>query len=175
MKAVFRAIIMGWFLVGGIAWAVDGFGELKWDATLQDVKKSAVCTFKDLGEDPDGVRTLGCADIPFGDRGRQAILLFVEEKLVRVGIIISPEEIGNLLHVLTEQYGPPSTGMLPKEGEYPSETLGWDKDTVLFRPIRQYPGQITNSVLLFTTSDYEKRVAERKRKVLQQSLPKPQS
>lgn len=167
--------------IAGDAIAVKGYKELKWGQTVKETKKTindnSYCDVTDLNVNKDGIRVLACDNFDFGGTKRHAFFLSVNDKLLRIGIAIEADEIEPLIDIFEKKYKTHS-GSLPEGGQYPSEAIGWDDDTILLKIIfPDTPVQAQNQLpqepyatLIYTSPDFENKLREHKKKMLEKSI-----
>jgi len=174
------------FFIQSTSLAVDGYKEFKWNMTTDVIEKlvkiKSFCNLKDSGIDSQGIRTLYCDDFKFGGHPRHGFFLFIDNRLLRIGITVRGEEIEPLIMIFKEQFGKPSSGEVPKKGQPQVGTIGWDKDTVLLKIARvfkeeqqakkmtKYSNREIQAVLIYTSSEFESILQKRRKDMLKKSV-----
>lgn len=174
------------FFIQSTSLAVDGYKEFKWKMTTDEIEKLVkienFCNLKDSGVDSQGIHTLYCDDFKFGGHPRRGFFLFIDKRLLRIGIAIRVEEIEPLIAIFQEQFEKPSSGEVPKKGQLQDGTIGWDKDTILLKITRvlkeeqqakkmtKYSNREIQAVLIYTSSEFESILQKRRKDMLKKSV-----
>ena len=159
------------FLINSSSFAVDGYREFKWDMSVNEIKKiikkQNFCRLKDSGTDSQGIHTFFCEDFPFGEHKRQGFFLFIEDRLLRIGIALRKEEIEPLIMILNKQYKKADTSEMSKKERVEAGTFGWDNDTILLKVHKpyleeqkrtkrpEYENSNIGGILIYTSENFE--------------------
>lgn len=170
------------FFIQSTSLAVDGYKEFKWNMSVEKIKELVksknFCNLKDSGEDSQGIYTLYCNDFPFGEDPRLGSFLFIDNRLLRIGITVRGEEIEPLIMIFKEQFEKPSSGQVPEKGQPQVGTIGWDKDTVLLKiapvfkqeqqgkQMKRNSNREIQAVLIYTSSEFESILQKRRKDML---------
>jgi len=170
------------FFIQSTSLAVDGYKKFKWnmpkDVVEKLVKIEKFCGLEDSGVDSQGIHTLYCDDFPFGGHPRRGFFLFIDNRLLRIGIALREEEIQPLIMIFKEQFQKTSSGQVPEKGQPQVGTIGWDKNTVLLKITRvfeeeqeaektkRYSNRETQAVLIYTSSEFESILQKRRKDML---------
>ena len=175
--AIFIGLISSVFSMSSIA--VDGYKELKFGMTTEQVLNSGICTFDSLTKfvEPDFVEIAPCTDFQFGGESVLAEAYFINGEFLRFGIYVraAADMVQSLMKSLTNKYGAPSTmpskdeilavDTLPNRNAY----IGFDKDTVFlgFQSDENY-SQIV--ILIYTSPKYEILLISNQEKLLDSDI-----
>lgn len=116
----------------GQAVPVDGYKDLKFGMTLEQVKESSLCESKWIYV--KDINTWGCNRFKFGDIYVTAGTMFVDAKLARVALKIPNSHMADIYLKLVEKYGKPDQSKQPEIiGETVRADLLFADGTVLYR------------------------------------------
>ena len=165
---------MGLALASNAALAVDGYKNLKFGMSQEDVNNTNICTLSPQNLDVQGVEALGCTDLQFGGKSRMAVMAFMDNKLERVMVIQDAGSIEGLLAGLSEKYGAPSSVPSAEELQRVNATGGsievkFDGDTVIVRGTIAHDKSET-VLLMYSTPDYDEKLAQQQKGELQSDL-----
>lgn len=159
-----KLLKMGAFLVAGLmasnVFAVDGYKEFKFGMTKEQAKKAYKCNwYKDPTPDMD---ILACDKYPFSKKKVPIGLIFIDEKLERV-ILVMDGPLGNeqgIIKGLNEKYSlstPVDSHRLASL--YPNDVIDtkWDEDTVIFRYVVDNLRNI-QMLLMYSAADFDEKL-----------------
>lgn len=145
------------------AHAVDGYKNLKFGMSKQEVIKLKPCTLFPGAGAPLGVENQQCVDFVFAGSRVTAAFFFVEEKLERVGFMLEKNQTLGLFESLTKKYGPPSSSSTQAQLNAVDTTpnssgfVAFDNNTVYLRFMSD-AAMRQSGVLIYTSPDYEEKV-----------------
>lgn len=159
-KAMF---IIAAVLFANSAHSVDGYKNMKFGMSKQDIIRMKPCALFPGAGAPLGVENQQCIDFVFAGSRVTAAFFFVEEKLERVGFMLEKNQMMGLFESLTKKYGPPSSSSTQAQLNAVDTTpnssgfVAFDNNTVYLRfmsdaTLRQ------SGVLIYTSPDYEEKV-----------------
>jgi hypothetical protein len=132
---------------------VDGYKDLKFGMTLEQVKDSPLCESKWIYV--KDINTWGCARFKFGDVYVTGGAMFIDSKLARVALKIPESHMVNTYLKLIEKYGEPDQSKQPEIiGETVRSDLLFADGTILYRnSIGSNKVIITH--LIYTIQDFD--------------------
>lgn len=140
--------------------AVDGYKNLKFGMTKNQILQCNVCSFTEANSGQVGVEYLSCPDFAFGDSFVTAGAFFINNEFLRFMIIPSVDMVSSLASGLINKYGPVSAQSTQYELEavdkYPNKSafLAFDNNTVILKVISDQ-NYIQNVLLLYTSLKYD--------------------
>lgn len=143
------------------AFAVDGYKNLKFGMSPDDVEKSHLCSWIDSYTDIPDVTGKECDDFSFVSDTTDMNLFFIENKLSRVVIFTEPLKAKGVIKSLVEQYGKPTNNSSSAEewkllDTTPNSfaTAYFDKNTV-FVKITTDALMNQSALIYYTIPDYD--------------------
>lgn len=175
--AIFIGLISSVFSMS--SFAVDGYKELKFGMTTEEVLNTEICTFQSLinTKEFESVKFAACTDFQFGGESVPAVAYFINGEFLRFGIEVGAtvDRMLSLMLSLMNKYGLPST--MPSEDELSAvETLpnrkayiGFDKDTV-FLGYQSDENYSQTVFLIYTSPKYETLLISNQGKILESDI-----
>lgn len=169
------AAVAGSVLFANTALAVDGYKNLKFGMSKQEVLNQNLCTMLEDGIDEQGVETLYCEDLKFGPDITEAAAFFIDGKFLRIAISASLDRAEGLMNGLTQKYGRPSSMSTPAEFDavdnFPDRAafVAFDQDTVTIR-IDSDADYNQTMFLIYTDRLYEKLLLENQTSAMSSDL-----
>lgn len=153
---------VGVSLLASSALAVDGYKDLKFGSSIEQVKKSKSCKSGWIDLKQNGA--WGCPKFQFGKDTTYGYAFLFDNKLERVSIMIPTGKASAVSNGLLEKYGQPSSipQNAPTDGNFPPNSnwdVGFDNDTVLFRASFDANGG-QSSFVIYTTTDFNKKAQQ---------------
>ncbi len=143
------------------AHAIDGYKDLKFGMSKNDIKKTNICSFKNTNED-----SWQCQNFKFGQKNTVAIAYFVGDEFKRLAIMIEMDKMVGIASGLKDKYGQVSSMSEQAEWSAVDTTPGasaymrFDDDSVILKVTRHESyGPI--AMLIYTSPDYEDLVREK--------------
>ncbi|MBV7439026.1 hypothetical protein [Aeromonas sp. sif2416] len=139
-------------------YAVDGYKNLKFGMSKNEIKKANICSFKDASE--DGTDAWQCMDFKFGDKTTMAFAYFIDNKFQRLGFIVDMDKALSIAKGLKEKYGGASSMSEQEEFDALNTTPGavayikFDNDTVILK-MTKHETIGPMAMIIYTTPDYE--------------------
>lgn len=94
-------------LTSSAAWAVDGYKDLKFGMSRDEVMKHKPCTLVKVPSQNKGLEQFQCVDFVFAGAKTMAFAYFINKKLARFALIIPPGiSPFTVMKSLAEKYGP---------------------------------------------------------------------
>lgn len=152
--------------------AVDGYKELKFGSTIEQVKKSKICQSKWMNLPNEGLLTLGCTKFKFGKDLTYGYAFFIDKKLARISVIVPRNKVLSVSEGMLEKYGPPSSQPENAPKEYIPNTnwdVGFDNDTVIYRLSIDAKG-IDTTLLIYTTPDFDEKIKQKNKADIKDDL-----
>lgn len=141
--------------------AVDGYKNLKFGMSPKEVKNTRTCHFGPLETDDNQLQHMSCMDFKFSGGMTFGQTLFIDNKLVRVGIMLKDEnQLTSVIKGISNKYGEPSTKMRKEDfmavTKMPNQTadVGFDNDTVMIRLTSDANNNQTY-LLMYTVNNYD--------------------
>ncbi len=140
--------------------AVDGYKNLKFGMTKDQIFASNICTLQKSESGQIGVEYYGCDDFMFGGEAVEAGAMFVDGKFLRFAIIPSVDVAVSLSTGLSNKYGSPSSRSTQKEFEavdvFPNKKafIAYDKNTIYLQ-LMSDESHILSAILLYTSPSYD--------------------
>lgn len=122
MKKLLIGALLTFFSVSSMA--VDGYKNIKFGSTFNEIKKLKVCNFQQYYtyKNIRGVTSYSCNDFKFLGKKTTAAIAFIDGKLGKFVIVIEPtgDEVKSILEAMESKYGKPnfnniSANMKPNE------------------------------------------------------------
>ncbi|MHA2937998.1 hypothetical protein ACXJY6_06840 [Vibrio sp. RC27] len=174
-KYALQSLILGITFLPQIAFAIDGYKSLKFGMSKQQVIASDICTLQKLESGQVGVEYYGCSNFNFGGKSVEAGVFFINNELLRVGIVPSVDIVEGVVASLSDKYGPPSSISTEEEFEavdtLPNRQafLGFDRDTIYL--ILESDENYTQSALLvYTSPKYDVLLLENQKNAINEDL-----
>jgi hypothetical protein len=146
--------------------AVDGYKNLKFGMSPKEVIKTKTCRFGALETDDNQLQRMSCMDFNFSGGKTFGQALFIDNKLVRVGIMLKDEnQLTSVIKGVSKKYGEPSTPMSREDfvavSSMPNQTadVGFDNDTVMLRLMSDANNNQTY-LLMYTVNNYDQLLDE---------------
>lgn len=139
------------------AFAIDGYKEMKFGMTLEEVKKYSPCKLTKHKNIPD---SWACTDLPFMKTKTPMLVTFSEEKLVRVAINVPKNKAETVIEALKDKYKISSENHIEgKESE-----VRFDNDTIIFRLAIGKSGRDEdyNVFLIYSQEGFAKKQSKKK-------------
>lgn len=154
---------------------VEGYKDLKFGSSVDEVINSKTCSFAKNPPDKKypGLETYYCYDFSFGNQNTVALAYFVNGKFLRFSISVPGSQAEALGEALKNKYGAPSSSPTDQEWEKqftPSAIfwIGFDNDTVFFREIiGDGKGKGNKLYLIYASPLYKKALTENQKKRLE--------
>lgn len=146
--------------------AVDGYKNLKFGISSEELKKSKFCTFKTLEKNIKGVNIIYCSDFQFNKELRLGAFFFIKNKFLQLSITIPYDDSFLILKILKKKYGArssnPSDIAHENYDKFANQELwiGFDKNTVYLR--YHTDGAFKRSAALLFTSPLFKEFLDKK-------------
>lgn len=143
--------------------AVDGYKEMKFGMSLNEILARTDCSFKEEESDLPGLQSIVCDDFKFGGSKVPSAMYLVNGQFLRIAIEPPVELVDGILAGLMKKYGDPSFKS-PEEDfkavdQYANRKaeLGWDNGTVF---LQFYSDQLSNQglLLLYTSPEFDKQM-----------------
>jgi hypothetical protein len=157
------------------AHAVEGYKELKFGISLNDVLESNICTLEENFSGQVGVQYYGCYDFPFSGTHVEAAAFFIDGKFLRFAIVPSIDIIQSLSAGLAKKYGPPSSMSTQAElqavDKLPNRAafIAFDSNTVYLRLMSDaYYSQ--TALLIYTDSRYDGSLMKKQKESMSSDL-----
>lgn len=147
------------------AQAVDGYKDLKFGMTKQEIQKKKPCTLFPGTGAPAGAESLECVDYSFVGSRVRAGFFFINGKFERIGMMIDAAQAAGLMNSLVSKYGPPSSASTQEQFSTVDTTpgasayAGFDNNTIYLR-IMADKAMNKTAVLIYTSPDYNDKIAK---------------
>lgn len=169
------AIILGLMISASSAYAVDGYKNIRFGSSIDDVKNAHVCSMKAYKVDTPGMDSIVCDDFKFSGKKTQAFAIFLNGKFERFAIVLRNNDTDAVITGLKEKYGTPSSASSPDELQDAIKNGGnifikFDNDTVVFQGSRDSETLKDTGFLIYSTSDYDSKLASLKSKEFKEDL-----
>lgn len=169
------AIFLGLMICAASANAVDGYKGIKFGASIDEVKKTHLCTLKPYKNDLPEMNTMACEDFKFSGETTAAMAVFIDKKFQRFAIILKNNETDAVITALKQKYGAPSSTSSQEDLQSAMKSGGsiyirFDNDTVLFQGNRDADTLKDSFLLIYTSADYDSNLALIKSKGLKEDL-----
>lgn len=169
------AIFLGLMISASSAYAVDGYKNINFGASINDVKKAHICSMKDYGADTPGMDSVACDDFKFSGRKTLAYAIFLNGKFERFAIVLRNNDTDAIITGLKDKYGNPSSSSTQDELQDAVKNGGsifikFDNDTVVFQGTRDSETLKDSGFLIYTTPDYDSKLATLKSKKFKDDL-----
>lgn len=169
------AILLGLMISTSSVYAVDGYKGVKFGASVDEVKAKHLCTMKDYKVDTPGMSSIVCGDFKFSGMQTQAFAIFLNGKFERFAIVLNSNDTDAIITGLNDKYGAPSSASSKEELQDAVKTGGnvfikYDKDTVVFQGSRDSETLKDTGFLIYTTADYDSKLASLKSKKFKEDL-----
>lgn len=153
-------------LSAGHAMAVDGYKNMKFGMSKQEIINLKPCALYKGDSAPKGAENLECDDFPFGGDDTSAGFFFIDGKLERVALVLGIDEALGLATSLKNKYGLPSSSSTKQQLAATDTTPGasafiaFDSNTVILNLISD--DQMNRAaILIYTSNNYEKKIAKK--------------
>lgn len=135
MKTLFCLIV---FLLATPVLAVDGYKQFKFGTSLEEIRKTNICTWSDPGYSEKHLEKLFCEDFKFNGKAAMTLFVFIDDKFLRILINIPYSQKDNMLVVLKKKYGAsssPTDEDIRNFNGLPNQNLwyGFDNNTVFLQ------------------------------------------
>ena len=140
--------------------AVDGYKNLKFGMTNQQILESNICTLQKYDSGQVGVEYYGCEDFRFGGKSIEAGAFFIEGKFLRFAVVPSTDVAVGLVKGLIDKYGQASSSSTPQEFQaidtQPNREafMAFDNNTVYLK-LMSDENYIQSAILLYTSPSYD--------------------
>lgn len=159
------------------AYAVDGYKNLKFGMSKDEVRKSGICTFKDgiPGKKMPFIKNINCSDFKFKGADTFASAYFIDGKFLRIAIDVDINDFSAIIDLIKKKYGPPSSSLtgsgIEKELNKPDNSIwiGFDKGTVNILLTTNNRLKIT-AYLIYNSPDYDNLVTSYKKKSIEDDI-----
>lgn len=167
------AMIM--LLTANYAMAVDGYKDMKFGMSKQEIIKIKPCALYKGNSAPKGAENLECDDLQFGGDDTNAGFFFIDGKLERVALILDFDKALGLATSLKDKYGLPSSSSTQKQIAALDTTpgssafLAFDSDTVILNLLSD--DQMNRAaILIYTSKNYDRKIAEKQAKAINSDI-----
>lgn len=111
MRVLSSLLICGLFISFSLtqAYAVDGYKDLKFGASSEEVLKNTSFSWGPKQQAGPGVTLYPALNFKFGGNIAEAAALFIGNKFLRFVIVVPVDQVAGVIKTLTEKYGPPSS------------------------------------------------------------------
>ncbi|MFD3249444.1 hypothetical protein [Rahnella aquatilis] len=169
------AVILGLLIAAPSAYAVDGYKNIKFGSSIDEVKNAHVCSMKDYKADTPGMDSIVCNDFKFSGGKTQAFAIFLNGKFERFAILLRNNDTDAIITGLKDKYGTPSSTSSQDELQEAVKNGGnifikFDNDTVVFQGSRDSETLKDTGFLIYTTSDYDSKLTSLKSKEFKEDL-----
>ena len=159
MKKYLTSVML--FIISLSANAVDGYKDLKFGSTIDEIQSSKTCSFEPLTDYGTGVKALECSDFKFGEQNVEAAALFINNKFLRFVIDADVEYSEAIARQLTVKYGSPSSQSPQSDFDgvdrHPNRSafIAFDNNTV-YLEIDSDDNNTQSLMLIYTSPMYDK-------------------
>ena len=151
-------------------YAVEGYKNLKFGMTKDEVMKSGLCTFTDIIKDKEQpyLESIKCTDLKMNGKNTTAFAYFIENKFLRIGIGFDIKDASAITNLIVKKYGyrtsPKGDLHLEKKVIIPNNStwIGFDNDTVFMLFETDNLLNIT-PYLVYTSPLFNELILERKK------------
>lgn len=155
------------------AYAVDGYKNLKFGMSKDEVKKANLCSFKESPTDSSDA--WGCTDFKFANKKTMAFAYFIDNKFKRFGIVTDMDSAVGIAKGLQEKYGEASSSSTQEEFAAVDTTKGasaylrFDNDTVYIQMVNSETTGI-GVYLIYSSPDYDSLRQRKQAKMINDDL-----
>jgi hypothetical protein len=155
--------------------AVDGYKNLKFGMTIQQILGSNICTLQENDSGQVGVEYYWCGDFRFGGESIEAGAFFIEGKFLRFVVVLSTNVVVGLSKGLADKYGQPSSSSTPQEFQaidtQPNREafMAFDNNTVYLK-LMSDENYIQSAILLYTSPSYERLLLKNQKESVSNDL-----
>ncbi len=141
--------------------AVDGYKDLKFGLTIDEIQTSKICNFEPLADYGTGVKALECSDFKFGEQSVDAAALFINNKFLRFVIEADVEYSEAIARQLKDKYGSPSSQSPQSDFDsvdrHPNRSafIAFDNNTV-YLEIESDDNNTQSLMLIYTSPVYDR-------------------
>lgn len=140
MRKTLLCCLLALILSANPVFAVEGYKNLKFGMSLEEVKKSKICGWVDDGTlNMKQTHVIYCRDLKFNGESITAGAYFIDHKFLRLFLGLSYDDRDNILTGLKKKYGSlsytPSQQSIDNFNNLPNQELsyGFDDNTVYLR------------------------------------------
>jgi len=143
--------------------AVDGYKNLKFGMSRQDVLATKTCSFRKSPSDDKGVDTYFCTNFKVGGKRTNALVLFIDGKLARFGFNQPANDALAIMQAMKDKYGdpidPPSMDQLQALERVPNDSvdINFDNNTVTIR-LTTDDDLNQNMLILYSAADFDQKM-----------------
>lgn len=148
------------------AMAVDGYKNMKFGMSKQEIIKIKPCALYKSDDAPKGTERLDCNDLQFGGDDTDAGFFFIDGKLERVALILDFNKAIGLATSLKDKYGLPSSSSTKQQiaaidtTPNSSAFLAFDGDTVILNLISD-DKMNRAAILVYTSKNYSQKIIKK--------------
>lgn len=142
------------------AHAVDGYKNLKFGSSVEEVQTSKICSFGPLTDYGTGIKALECTDFKFGNNNVEAGALFINNKFQRFVIDSDIDYTEAVANQLKSKYGSPSS-MSPQSDldgvdRHPNRTafIAFDNNTIYMK-FDSDENNKESLLIIYTSPEYD--------------------
>lgn len=140
MRKILLCCLLALILPASSLFGVEGYKNLKFGMSLEEVKKSKLCGWVDDGTvKVQHTHFIYCTDFKFNGESIIAMAYFIDDKFLRLAIMISYNDLDNTLAGLKKKYGSlsyiPSQQSIDNFDNSPNQEIwyGFDGNTVYLK------------------------------------------
>ncbi|WP_444998436.1 hypothetical protein [Aliikangiella sp. IMCC44359] len=162
-------------LLGNSAEAVEGYKNLKFGMSKEQVKNSNLCSFRSEDSGQVGVEFMGCEDLKFSNEVTMGAAFFINNKLLRFVILTSTDTALGLINALSNKYGNTSSQSSDEEfnaiDKFPNREafMAFDNDTVYLKFVSNAVGD-QSAMLIYTSPEYDKKLLQNQEESISHDL-----
>ncbi|AMO79734.1 hypothetical protein [Obesumbacterium proteus] len=169
------AIFLVFMISASSAYAVDGFRNVKFGASIDELKNAHICNMKDHKSDTQDMKTLYCEDFKFAGKKTTAFAIFLNDKFERFAITVNGNDTDGVIAGLVKKYGEASSVFTKEEYDAAIKNGGnlfikFDGDTVILQMNRDSETLEDTTFLTYTSKDFEEKLALVKSNSLKEDL-----
>ena len=149
--------------------AVEGYKNLKFGISMEELKKSKFCTFTAVDKTTFKViNVISCNDLKFNGKSAVVYFYFIDNKFLRLAIPIVPyNNVNTILQALIKKYGQMSSSSSSEDYDnyrkLPNQEINLDFDNNTIK-LRYYSNSLykKDALLIYTSPLFRKLSDEKK-------------